>query len=51
MTRALAVILNAVSLYAVALDLRQRAVQRRKANRWFKKGTIYRRVMDVLRPP
>jgi hypothetical protein len=32
-----------------APDLRQRGVKRRKANRWFKRGTVYRRVMDVLR--
>jgi hypothetical protein len=32
-----------------ALDLRQRAVKRRKSNAWFKRGTVYRRAMDVLR--
>jgi hypothetical protein len=31
------------------LDLRQRAVKRRKSNAWFKRGTVYRRAMDVLR--
>src|SRR6202171_1491974 len=30
-------------------NLRQIAVKRRKPNPWFKRGTVYRRAVDVLR--
>jgi hypothetical protein len=30
-------------------NLNRIAVKRRQANRWFKRGTLYRRAMDVLR--
>lgn len=32
-----------------AYNLRRIAVKRRKPNPWFKRGTVYRRVLDVLR--
>jgi hypothetical protein len=31
------------------LDLNRIAVKRRQANRWFKRGTLYRKPLDVLR--
>ena len=32
-----------------AYNLNRIAVKRRKGNQWFKRGTLYRRALDVLR--
>lgn len=38
-----------IKMFDPAFNLRPVAVKRRKRNQWFKRGTIFRHAMDVLR--